>query len=377
LVAACASGCHTPVSRHKQDAAQRWNLVQARVKARLAEDLLSAGHVSNAGTAIDEALRLSPDDPELRLLAARVRLAQDQAPEAERLLEGVPAVGALRAEREYLRGVIAQQRQRPEEALGFFLRALAENPDEIACLLAAVQTLQQLDRPEEAIRLLSDHQERFGWTNAYFAALAECHEQCGEWESAVRCWRKVTGVAAGDRGLRERLAWALYHAGRLGEATEVLLELEREVGGDLPDALRIVLAEGLLDGGRLVEAQAQAGRVLQRDARHAPALLVLARVLSRRGEHEAALQVARRALAVQPEDVPTLELVAGLALRAGEFSLARSLAERLLENHPRVIDDPRQGNPVAARVFAAIDRESGGPTSANPAAGSRAEGQQP
>lgn len=356
LAGCCAAGCHTPVTELKQSAAQRWNDVQARVKARLAEDRLAAGHVADAGTAIDEALRLNPDDPELRLLAARVRLAQDQAPQAERLLDGVPADGPAGSQREYLRGVIAQQRQRPDEALGYFLRALAGDPNEIAHLLAAVQTLQQLGRPEEAIQLLTDHQDRFGWTNAYFAALAECYEQCGQWESAVQCWRKVTGAAAGDRGLRERLAWALHRAGRLGEATDVLLELEREVGDDLSDTLRVVLADGLLEAGRLEEARSQAARVLERDGRNAPALIVLARVLSRGGDHAAALRAVQRALAVQSDDVPALELAAGLALRTGQTALARSLAERLLRIPAQTTGAEQPGNPVAERVLAAVGR---------------------
>lgn len=374
LVVIGTAGCQAPLTQRKQDAAQHWNRVQARVKAHLAEDRLTAGHVADAGTTIEEALRLNPDDPELRLLAARVRLAQDQVPQAERLLESLPAGGAMGAEREYLRGVIAQQRQRPQEALAFFLRALNEDPHETTYLLAAVQTLQQMDRPEEAIQLLTDHKEHCGWTNAYFAALAECFEQRGDWESAVRCWRKVTGAAAGDRGLRERLAWALYHAGRLSEATEVLLELEREASEDLSDALCVGLADGLLEARRLEEAQRQAGRVLERDARHVPALLVLARVLSRRGEHEAALRVARRALAVQPEAVPALELAAGLALRVGELSLARSLAGRLLGSEPAADEGscprselpPAPANPVAERILAVVGCGARDSTAANP-----------
>ncbi len=331
---ALACGCASPQPQRRQEAEQRWSAARARVKVKLAADQLAAGNLVAAESEVAEAQRLDPANAELVPLQARLWLAEGQVTRAEELLARTELDGPAQAEIEYLRGVALQQQQRWDDALAAFLRAAAIDPNEIAYVTAAVQARLQLSQPDEALGYLTTAASRLAWTPAYQAALAETHEQLGDWSAAAAAWQQVARGTSADADIRERLAGALYRAGRFNEAIPLLTPLLDESDDDSANRLRLMLAECLLADGQTARACEQAQVVVGRERDNVQALRLLARAHAAAGDFERALRIAQQALAASARDVRTLELVAALASRTQNGPLAESTARRLLEIDP-------------------------------------------
>lgn len=352
LAALVLTGCAATPHREREAAEQRWNMARAQVKARLASDQLAAGNVSSASAELNEASRLVPDNPGLAPLRARILLAEGRIAEAADLLANTLLEGRAQAEIEYLRGVVLQQQERWEQAASAYELAAETDPAEIAYLVAAVQTRLQLGQPDVALALLRAQEGRCGWTSAYQAALAECHEQRGDWPAAVSAWRRVASAPAAEADMRERLATALFRAGRHADAIPLLGELAAGADTESAPRLLVMLAESCLAQGRLADAQRHAQRALQLAPRYTPAMHLLARALAALGNYEHAARIARQAVGQDAYDLRALELATALTWRAGEDARAALLAQRLAELEP--------GNPVAAHILAQRSPPTGG-----------------
>ncbi len=178
---------------------------------------------------------------------------------------------------------------------------------------------------------------------SFQATLAECHEQLGDWSAAASAWQRVASSPKAASEGRERAAEALYRAGRYEDAIPLLLELVQEAPPETSGPPHLMLAECYFAVGRPTAARAHLQAVLRRDAEQVSALRMLARSFAEGGDWAAALRIAQPATAVDGQDPRTLELVAGLAWRAGECDLATSAAARLLTLEPE--------NPVAQYVL--------------------------
>jgi tetratricopeptide (TPR) repeat protein len=341
------TGCTAPQQQARLEATQRWNETRARVKARLAADQFEAGNIAAAAKELAEARRLTPEDTGVLPLQARVLLAEGQTAQAEQLLMSAKSAGLASAEVEYLLGVVRQQQQRWEDARTLFLRAAELDGTQVDYVLAAAQAYLQLDQAPAALEFLEGQVARFGWTDAYQAALAECYEQLGQPMAAAAAWERVLGASAADGVVRARLAEALYRSKRYDQAAEVLQGLLRDGVAEIPERLaRLMLGECHLAAGRPAAAREQAQQVLIGCPDDAVALRLLARALGSANEHAAAFRIARRALSVNGDDPRNLELTAGLAWRTGATDEAESCARRLLALAPQ--------HPLARHILGSV-----------------------
>jgi tetratricopeptide (TPR) repeat protein len=338
IVFGCLAGCEGPQPRACTDATRRWSAARAQLKAKLAGDQFVAGNVEAAAAELAEALRLDPGNTDLVLLQARIWLAEGKLAAAEELLvreaadpspPRPPAGGP--AEIDYWLGVVRQQQQRWPEALESFQRAVENDGEEVAYVVAVAQAYLQLGRASDALEFLRGQADKFAWTNAYQAVLAECYEQARDWASAASAWRRVVCGESAAAGLRQRLALSLFRAGQYAEAASTLTELLAEGQSDSADVLRLTLAECQLALGRTAAARASVETVLQAQPDDVRALRLLARCHAVVGEYGAALRVAERALGVDAHAVATLELAAALAWRSGDRALAARRTGQLLE----------------------------------------------
>ena len=346
-------GCQSEQPRAREQASQRWNQARAQVKVQLAADQFEAGNLGAAAGELAEANRLYPNNPDLVPLQARVWLAEGKIMRAKELLERTHLGGTAQAEIEYLRGVVAQQQEHWDEALSAFRRAGELDDQEVAYVVAAAQAWLQLGQPRAALEFLQSATARFGWTNAYQAALAECCGQLGDHGAAASAWQRAAAAGDAEPSLRERLAVALYRAGRHAEAIPVLTELLAGDQGGSSRLLRLMLAESFLLERQHAAARTQAQMILRHEQGDVLALRLLARCWAAGGELAPALRVARQALAADADDPRTLELVAALAWRTGDDRFAAATAGRLAQ-----LD---QQNPVAERILRSV--EHGGPAS--------------
>ena len=365
VVAAALSlpiGCTSSQHQARQEAARRWNLVRAEVKARLAADQLAAGDIAGARGELAAASGLAPDLPGLSLLQARLYMAQGEPHEAEAVLKNAPASEGRQAAAYYLRGVIRQQRGRWSEALTFFARAAEQDHTKAAYLTALANTLVQIGRPTEALDLLNQRREQLDWSSDYQAALAECCEQIGRWDAAAAAWQSVADERPEDLDVRERLAIALYRAGRFDQAIPLLSGALAGKSGTQTARLQVALADCLQATGRTDAAREQLAQALRSAQQETGALRVSARLLVEQGDFRRAYQTIRRAVELDGGELLTLELAAALAYRVGDRQAAAGLARRLLRK------SPGEENPVAQAVIESLNEQDA------PASGAKQKG---
>jgi tetratricopeptide (TPR) repeat protein len=332
---ALLTGCNNAEFSARKESAQRWDAARSQVKARLASDQLSAGHIDDAAEALSQARQLNPNDHALALMEVRVALARGDEGTATRLLETGTFAGRDAATAEYMRGVIHQQRQRWPQALDAFVRAAELDRDNPAYFGAACQTLLQLGQARSALEFAESRKAQHGWTNTWHATLAECHEQLGDWPAAVQEWRQVLG-SGDDPAMKERLALALMHSGRWGEAENLLQEILSTRESKEDAALRLAQARCRVESGQTDKARAQLAELLRR--RPTPeAQRLMARVLAVCGEFAKALESAEKSLASEPRNPRSLELCAALAFRHDNTAKARQYAQRLRDAGPSAI----------------------------------------
>ncbi|RMF80834.1 MAG: hypothetical protein D6744_07835 [Planctomycetota bacterium] len=321
-------GCQSagPHERATAAATERWSLTRAAVKAKLAADEFQAGRFEEAESAVTEARDLDPENTEYQILQARVLLAAGKEAQAERILTALPNDSTLSPEALYLFGILAQQRLRWHDALQYYEAALDARPDDTAYLTAVVQALLQLDRPEQALATLRRAEPLVGWTPAYFAALAECHEHMEHWAAAAAAWRRAVS-GGNDAESVERLALAQFRAGQWEAAIESFAEL-RALRGSLSTHAEIANAESLLEVERFDDAQKALARVLRMKPRSAAALRLLARVYWATDRPNQAVEAIEKAAYAAPNDPRTIEMAAAMAYAGGQTRLAEEMARR-------------------------------------------------
>ena len=324
-----SSGCNMSMTHMeaREQAQERWNKARADVKAQLAADQLAAGNVAEAGTEINKALALQPDDPKLKVLRARTALAAGDAARAQALLEGVTLEGVQQAEVAYMLGVIQQQHLKWDQAFGYFAQAAELNPDESAYYVAVVQAMLQMGQPREAIEYLVANEERFGWTPAYHAAIAECHEQLRQWDDAATAWQMVLD-AHEDEGVSERLSSALFRAGRFDDALPLLRAAVENKESPASESTRRMYAECLIETGEFEAARQELMDLLSLSPRDTALLMLLSRSYIELNRLDLALRTARRAIDASPQEFEPLELAAAVSYRMGRMPQATAFARK-------------------------------------------------
>jgi Flp pilus assembly protein TadD len=135
----------------------------ARAEAALGEARALRGDGAGALAAVELALARAPDDPRVRLHAARVALLR--AAEEEQASSHIRLSALLEAERQY------------RYALGLV-------PESAAAWFGLGQALRELGRADEAFAAF-ESARRFGWSEALDLALARLHLERGEREQAT------------------------------------------------------------------------------------------------------------------------------------------------------------------------------------------------
>lgn len=324
------SGCATPSQQEAREAAlERWQVARAGVKARLAADQFAAGRLEAAAVELDEARTLDPENDRFKLMHARLLVSDGEPHRALEVLAALELTGSRAAEADYLRGIVHQQLQGWSAAANAYLAAFARQPREVAYFAAALQALLQTGDVGAVEALLAEAEATIGWTAAYQAGRAEWLEQQGRWRAAALAWRQA-GEVDRDPALLERYAYALYRSGA-ADAAEKLEQVITNDGVMPAPALRLALADCLLQHGDWSAAAAQLEQIDAVAERNADALVLSARLWAARGAFARALRLAEQAYEIRSNDIYTAELVATLAFRVGASERAREVAQLILE----------------------------------------------
>ena len=237
----------------------------------------------------------------------------------------------------------------PNEAVEWYERAIAKQPDYAPARIRLGRTLETLARDEEA-RAQFEQAAAIDPSNLFAPlGLGRIALRRGDHQGAVTHLERAYALDPNVHGTVSALARAYHRTGRRDEARQ-LAESARDMGRItyLPDQLRSEInqeavdrssflrrARTFKDNGRYREAMAQLEEVLEVHPEYAEAHLFAAEVLAQMQDHGSSAASARRALELDP-DIPEARSRLAMALfEIGDLPEAERQARLSLESWPR------------------------------------------
>ena len=368
-----AAGCETtPHQQHRDQAQRHWNQVRAKIKCQLATQQFESGAVDAAIATVRESLGLDPMAPESHLLLARALMEAGNVAEAGRTLAAARAMDLQSAPMTYAAGVVAERALDLDQALAFYQQACQQDPDQMDYVVAQVECLVAVGRPEEALEIVRESIERFDRDGTLDVLEAEVSLVLGDDRAAARAFRRSLPLIGNDPLVVEEYGLLLARMERFGEAVAVLQPLAEtlagtgqepsgsvvhalaqsyievghlEASGDLlADRLRkhpndteawFLQGRVALAGGDLALAERCANAVRRQAPRGARTYLLCGYVRWRQGDASGALEALERSLSLQPHDVLLHCLMGQVLVEADQGERAKRHWLRALQIDPR------------------------------------------
>lgn len=340
LLAAVVAGCNSSGKKaptQKEAAIQQWNNARASVLLSLANDQYKTGNFDKSRQTVIEALRVTPDNPNLWLLSAKLNIEQGQLEAAERDLKKTLELAPSSAEPHYLLGVIYQRWQKLDMALNEYQIAGDKAPTELAYVLARAEVLVTLDRSREALALLNERMTYFDNSPVIRDAAGQLMMQQGKYEDAAETFRQATMLATDDQGLKERHAKALFFAQRYRESAELLSRLTRDERNATRADLFAMLGESQLHLDRTHDARASFETATQLNPSLVGGWQGIGKVALAGNDLRRAELAIRKAVALDPGDAQNHLLMGYLRLkqdRPGDAMVSFRKASALDANDP-------------------------------------------
>jgi Flp pilus assembly protein TadD len=275
LIALSTAGCGNAKNKNSKEANARWNRARANVLCSLARDQYKGGSFDKCRKTLDDALKMDPQNPQLRVLSGKLSIEQGQLEAAERELELARKFAPNDAEAYYLSGVIYQRWEKPERAYEFYTAASDRAPSELPYILARAEMLVDLARADEALALLTDKLQYFENSAAVRDATGQLLTQQGKHREAVEMFRQASVLEESEPSFKERLALALYYDKQYKEAGDVLSKLVAAEPYAKRADLLAALGECQLQTGQFREARQTFENATRSDASSAKAWLGL------------------------------------------------------------------------------------------------------
>ncbi|QOV90234.1 tetratricopeptide repeat protein [Humisphaera borealis] len=365
-VTGCGSSDNKP--SEKEVAQKRWAAARSGVMVTLAKDQYRNGDLDRARTTVDDALRLSPENPQARLVSARLYIEKSQLESAERELIAARAITPNDGEAYYLSGIVMQRWQKNDKALENYKIACEKSPAELAYVLAVAESLVSLDRANEALELLQSKADYFEHSGTIRDAIGQLYMQQGKYAEAARNFRQATVLAEDEPAIKERLAMALFKAGQHRETADVLSKLvaletfakradlwamlgecqvilgrARDARYSYESASRLDefspsiwrgLGRAALESGDLQRAELAFKKSLRFDDERPETHLLLGYLFTRQNKFDEALQAFLAASKLDPKDTVALCMVGYVYEKSGKPELAAKYYARALQIRP-------------------------------------------
>jgi Tfp pilus assembly protein PilF len=353
-----AAGCQLDgslLSKHmsgdgRADAKQQWQAVRGRVRLQLARQHLEAGRLSEAEVELEQAIAISPEEPQAYLVAARLRLEQDKPVEAREVIAIALSMAGDDPEIAYFAGVVAQRYGELERALVHYTVAFERAPTAAAYLLAQAEMLVALDRPAEAMSVVGACLNDFSGSVAVQMLAARVSQILGLRGPAAAYCLEALRLDKDDRVVQAEagliLAWARRYADAIA-ALRPLLECEQlsddaatgaGSSGDayVSPAVVHALARAYLATGEGREARRVLERAMAQGSEHAITHCLHAQAALMSGDLDLAARAATKAQAAA-RTAETSLLAAYVALRREDYDGAVSAAEAALALDERLV----------------------------------------
>jgi len=321
-ILALAVGCNDNKSKAKEEARAKWSKARATVLYGLAKDQYATGNFEPARKTVTDALRIDPDNGQLRVLSAKLAIEAGSLELAEKELERARQVNPKDPEADYLSGVVYQRWQRPDQAYSFYNSACEKDPNELAYLLAKSEMLVVMGRSEEALHLLQDKVVYFEHSAVIRDAVGQLLLGFKKYDEAATVLREASILATNDLTIREHLGLALFFGGQYRDAASELDTLVKNEQYAKRGDLWLALGRSQLESGSVRQARQSLETAAQLDATNASVWVALGRSAFQLGDFKRAELSVRRALAMDPDNGEARLLMGYLRLKQNKLQEA-------------------------------------------------------
>jgi tetratricopeptide (TPR) repeat protein len=295
---------------------------------KLAETAARSTRLQEALDYGEQALRLQPDDADLRLFLGSLYRFRKHPQGAERVLRdasGDPVsldAGLMLYNIYNENGQLAQSR-----AIADWM--VSNHPESLQAVLTLAHAHQRAGDPDAAEAVLRDAMERGLDALALSHRIAALRRERGDREGEIALYRELRRDYPSDRETLARLAEALDSQERSEEAREILEILESE-HGDLLAMVRLGYLH--LREGRYPEAAELFERVLAADPRQHEVAYLLGVVRRRLDQEDEAIAAFRRIPSSHNRYVDARTQIAGILEERGDFAGALEQVELAREH---------------------------------------------
>ena len=220
--------------------------VDCEARRQYAETLWHRGAQQEAVAQLQEAIRLSSDDPTLLVRVGEMHLAQGNVDAAIDLAYQALDLDPSAPRAWLLRGQAMQRAGQPRQALADYHRALSDEPDNREALLQVAELYRQIGQPQRALATLQTLSDTYPW---------------GEEPQHLFV---LSGLAYGALGRHDDAVESFRTAARHEPTPEVLFHL----------------AQAELAAGHPTQARDAATRALALQPQHPPSLALLEHLAS-------------------------------------------------------------------------------------------------
>ncbi|MEZ4282090.1 MAG: MFS transporter [Myxococcota bacterium] len=304
---------------------------------------MARGQLDAAAKSFEEGIRLWPDNPDARYLAARVyerkgewKQAAAHYREAARMDPPHYASSLALAELQRALGDM--------EGVSFLLLRLADkHPNDARVIEKLIEHAGDTGNAELGLRMMT-HLSRLRGQAGHAVALAAERMELAEGPEAALAAIDKTGMNVMEPANVEALDARCRLLAKLGREDEAMTAIGRALEKQ-PDSarLRVVRAAVHREAGRTDEAIADLEEASRLDPESLSAVVDLASLQAERGHRDAARALYARAAALEAEqakpDVPgaldSAVALARLEIEAGEVAAARERLREVLDTNPR------------------------------------------
>ncbi|MHC4765002.1 MAG: tetratricopeptide repeat protein [Planctomycetota bacterium] len=265
IVLAGCEGHGTYTSKFLEESARDMAKLRAATQYDLAVQQFHSGDLARALETIDGAIALEGEVGKAYLLRGRILLEKGDTDEALATLERGRVLDPADPGFAYYRGIAQERVGRLDDALASYQAASEIDPADAQYLLAAAEVLIELERLDEARRLLAEQVGDFESNAGVRQALGHIASLEGDDDLAVHLFTEAALLSPEDPVLREDLCHAQIAAGRFAEAELTLRRrADDEDYAQRPD-LKHLHASCLIELDRPVEARSILYRLVRSD----------------------------------------------------------------------------------------------------------------
>lgn len=330
----------------KDDVADYW--------VELGKTQASLGSYGDAYYALTRAYELNRSNPdllrglvEMALRSGNLAGAQEHAEELSVVAPGDPWIKLTKGW-----GAIAELRY--DEALTQSDSMLADTPNSPAAKLLKARALLGLNRPDDAIKLLTDDVQSMPSDGGALGLLVKIHSRREEWAKAADYAQRLARLAPADTDNRLNLIEALLRSGNYPQARQASLDLLQPAASSNLISNVLDLWKGLWPSSQRIDD----ARRLAQAASTQDQKLTYATFLSSMGSPADAARLAAPSASL-PIDSRSAEANAVLGdalLKGGKLSAAKARLDAVLSFDP--------GNATALRARSELEIRAGNPAGA-------------